>query len=297
MRRRGLLLSQQQSRVIERLRNADPALATQLSDVRLDWYRFRNATDGDGDTAELYIYEEIGGWFGMPVNELVKELREIKTKNLNVRINSPGGSLFDSIAIYNALVAHPANITVYVDALAASGASIIAMAGEKCIMMVGSQLMIHDALGVELGNAADMRAMAEFLDAQSDNIATIYANKAGGDPKDWRNLMLAETWMFAEEAVESGLADEIYSGPGDEEMPEEGEEEAPEEEDAEGDEDAPKEEEEPPTDDDEELENLMHRKHPLASRGFKFAGRNKAPKPEIGFDVDGITAAFERILR
>lgn len=295
MRLRGALLARQQARVIERLRNADPALATQLSNVKLDWYRFRNATDDDGDTAELYIYEEIGGWFGMPVNELVKELREIKTKNLNVRINSPGGSLFDSIAIYNALVAHPANITVYVDALAASGASIIAMAGEKCIMMVGSQLMIHDALGVELGNAADMRAMAEFLDAQSDNIATIYANKAGGDPKEWRNLMLAETWMFAEEAVESGLADEIYSGPGDEDMPEEGEEEEPPEEDAE-EEEAP-EEEEPPADEDDELENLMRVRHPLANRGFKYRGRKFAPAPEAAFDVDAIAAAFDRVLR
>lgn len=269
------------TKLISRIRNLNPTLANDISDLRLDWYRVRNAADGGGatDTTEIFIYDEIGGWFGFPVEDFVKELNDIKTPKIDVRINSPGGSLFDSIAIYNALVKHPAKVTTYVDALAASGASIIAMAGDETVMMVGSQLMIHDALGVELGNAADMRAMAEFLDKQSDNIATVYAHKAG-DATDWRALMLAETWMFADEAITLGLADRLYSAPtvpeeeepdGDE--PEEGEPEPEEDaEDAEGDD-----EEEP----DEDVEALMHRTHRLTNRGYKFAGREKAPAPPV----------------
>jgi ATP-dependent protease ClpP protease subunit len=270
--------------LIRRLRNANPAAKEMLDSIRLPWYDVRN--EANTDDTEVFIYDEIGGWFGTPVEDFVKDLNGIKTKSITVRINSPGGSLFDSIAIYNTLVKHPANVTVYVDALAASGASIIAMAGDKTIMMVGSQLMIHDALGVEIGNAADMRAMAKFLDGQSENIATIYKAKAGNEPEGgWRKLMLAETWMFAEEAVALGLADEVYStvpdnafpatDPDEEDEPEEDEDEESTEDSEESDEDS---------DEEDEIENLMNHKHRLVNRGWKFPGRDKAPDPPIKND-------------
>src|SRR5690606_17127720 len=91
----------------------------------------------------------------------------------------------------------------------ASIASVIAMAGDRVVMGRGAQMMIHDALGVTVGNAADHREMAELLDKTSDDIAGFYAEKAGGPLSTWRELMRAETWFSAEEAVEAGLADEV----------------------------------------------------------------------------------------
>ena len=199
-----------------KVKSKNPALADQLSNVKYDWYRLRNSTD-DSDSYDLYIYDEImpawlAEWIGgVSAEGLIAELNEVSASQINVRINSPGGAVFEAIAIYNALVTHSATINVYVDALAASAASVIAMAGDKITMMVGSQLMIHDAMGIEAGNAADMREFAKFLDGQSDNLASIYAARNGAEIKDMRALMLAETWMNAQEAVELGLADNVYT--------------------------------------------------------------------------------------
>lgn len=267
-------LQQQRSKVIDQLRAKDPKAADSLASIRLDWFRLKNVGDDD-DVADLYIYDEImpaymAEWFGgVSAEGLIQQLNDISANTINVRINSPGGSVFEAIAIYNTLVSHSATINVYVDALAASAASVIAMAGDKVTMMVGSQIMIHDALGIEMGNAAEMREFADFLDKQSDNIASIYANKAGGDIKDWRALMLAETWMFADEAVTLGLADEIYSRPTAQE-----DENAPDEEEEASEEDSPEE-----TENDKPVENLMNIRHRLTNRGFNYAGRRRAPDP------------------
>lgn len=251
-------------RLYNRIQNIDPALAAQLREIRLDWYRISNVADDD-DNAEVFIYDEIGGSFGVDANEFVKELAALDVKRITVRINSPGGSLFDSIAIHNALVQHPAKVLARVDALAASGASIVAMAGDEVEMMPGSQLMIHDALGMELGNQRDMEAMARFLGIQSDNIADMYASKAGGTRAEWREKMLAETWMFADEAINMGLADRVYVKPAEEED----EEEAA----------TTVEEEEIP------VEALLSRQHSLKNRGYKFEGRKAAPAPRVELDA------------
>lgn len=306
------------ARLAERISALNPALANELRQIELPWYVIRNAVQEDSESpeevaAEVFIYDEIGGSFGVSADEFVQDLQNIDADRIDVRINSPGGSVFDAIAIYNALVKHPADVTCYVDALAASAASIIAMAGDTVVMMVGSQMMIHDALGIEMGNAADMREMADFLDRQSDNIASIYGNRAGGDVKDWRAKMLAETWLFADEAVTMGLADSVYTRAIKRELAEELEEgEESEEEETE----APEMEDptEPEEGDEEEdaVAALMHARHRLTNRGFKFPGRNRAPSPSqprattktrkrapepIPFDVDGIIAALDRTLR
>jgi hypothetical protein len=130
-----------------------------------------------------------------------------------VRINSPGGSVFEGIAIANALRAHPANVTVQVDSVAASIASVIAMAGDRIEMAPNSMMMIHDASGLAMGNAADMEEMAELLDLISDNIADAYAARAGGTREQWRERMRAETWYLPEDAVDNGLADEAVQAP------------------------------------------------------------------------------------
>lgn len=213
-----------QAHLINRIKNKYPKLSAEIDQVRFDWYTIRNAADvgGSPNTTEVFIYDEIGGpCSDLQADEFVKELNNITTPNIVCRINSPGGSLFDGIAIYNALVQHPANVTCRVDAIAASAASIIAMAGTT-EMMIGSQLMIHDAMGMEMGNAREMREMADFLEMQSNNIAHVYSAKASPrlspearqiDVQNWREKMLAETWMFADEAVTSGLANQIYVRP------------------------------------------------------------------------------------
>lgn len=263
------------ARLFDRIGNIDPNMAAALRGMRLEWFKVTN--QADEESAEVFIYDEIGGSFGVDANEFVQELSAITAPKITVRINSPGGSLFDSVAIHNALVQHPAKIVTRVDALAASGASIIAMAGDEVEMMNGAQLMIHDALGHELGNQADFEAMARFLGLQSDNIADMYKAKGGGTREEWRAKMLAETWMFADEAIASGLADRVYVKPKD------ADEEDPDE---------PKKKTDESEEDDEEIpvQVLMGRKHSLNNRGFKYSGRKAAPAPEARNDWEEVRA-------
>lgn len=173
-----------------------------------EWYRIRAEAE-QSKTADLYIYDAIDSWFGVSAETLVQDLAGLDVEQLNVYINSPGGSVFDGLAILNALRRHPAHVTVTVDGLAASAASFIAMGGDEVVMGRNSELMVHDASGICIGNAADMQVMAEDLARVSDNIASIYAERAGGDVKAWREVMLAETWYTAQEAVDAGLADRV----------------------------------------------------------------------------------------
>jgi ATP-dependent protease ClpP protease subunit len=175
------------------------------------WYSIRNAAGEDGNAAEIVLYDEIGYW-GTSASGFLDELKRVTADHINLRINSPGGEIFDGIAIYNVLKAHDATVTSYVDSLAASVASVIAMAGDEVVMQPYSQLMIHDGWGLVIGNAHDMHTMAELLDRQSDNLASIYADKAGGTVAKWRDLMRDETWYFAKEAVDAGLADRVGDG-------------------------------------------------------------------------------------
>lgn len=161
--------------------------------------------------ADIYLYDEIS-WFGVTAADFADELRGITASRINVHINSPGGDAFDGIAILNSLRNHPAAVTTIVDGLAASAASFIAMAGDTVQMADNSMMMIHDAFGLAYGNAADMRDLAGRLDQMSDNIATIYAGKAGDSASYWRAQMKAETWYTADEAVKANLADEVLLG-------------------------------------------------------------------------------------
>ncbi|NUS26942.1 MAG: Clp protease ClpP [Streptomyces sp.] len=170
------------------------------------WYKISDAAD---DEAELLLYDDIGGWFGTYAEDFDTDLKAVTAKKLTVRVNSPGGSVFEGMAIASMLRAHPADITVRVDGIAASIASVIAMAGDRVVMMPGATMMIHDASGMCLGDAADMAKMAELLDLLSNNIADIYAAKAGGTRDEWRTKMRAESWYLAQEAVDAGLADEV----------------------------------------------------------------------------------------
>jgi ATP-dependent protease ClpP protease subunit len=177
-----------------------------------DWYAISNAAGDGGKPAEVVIYDEIG-WFGTTAADFMDQVRGITADRIDLRLNSPGGDVFDGIAIHNVLRSHPAAVTTYVDSLAASVASVIALAGDRVVMQPHSQMMVHDAWGVAVGNAATMTEMADLLDRQSDNIAAVYAERAGGKQGDWRDVMRAETWYTAQEAVDAGLAHEVAKLP------------------------------------------------------------------------------------
>lgn len=180
--------------------------AAKLRQGRNDWYRIENKAAAD--VAEVFIYDEIG-YFGVTARDFADDLRAINANQITMHVNSPGGDVFDGVAIYNAIKDHPAEVHVVVDSLAASSASWIIQAGDHITMNRGSQLMIHAAMGLSIGNAADFRETADFLDKQTENIAAIYAERAGGEASQWLELMNAETWFNADEAVEAGLADEV----------------------------------------------------------------------------------------
>lgn len=136
-----------------------------------------------------------------------------KSAPIKVTINSPGGDAFEGIAIYNLLVAHTGNVTVDVIGIAASAASIIAMAGSTIRMHDASMMMIHSAAGMVMGNSADMAEFAELLAAIDQQCAELYARRTGTPVKDVLKLMQKETWMSAKEAVEKGFADVAVAEP------------------------------------------------------------------------------------
>jgi len=170
------------------------------------WYEITN--NADDDSATIRIYDEIG-FFGVEADAFSSDLSAITASRITVAINSPGGSVMDGLAIYNSLRVHPAHVTTRVDGIAASAASFIAQAGDERIMVESSQMMIHDASGVFAGSAADFREVADFLERQSANIAELYASRSGQPVQQYVDMMAAETWMTAAEAVENGLADSV----------------------------------------------------------------------------------------
>lgn len=164
--------------------------------------------------ATLRIYDPIDSWggeWGVSAKEFAQAMNTLPddTTSIRLHLNSPGGEVYEGIAILNTLRNHPARVTAIIDGLAASAASFIAAGADEVIMGRNSQLMIHDAWGLAIGNAEDMRDMSERLDKISNNIASVYAVKAGGNVEEWRAAMLAETWYDADEAVEAGLADSV----------------------------------------------------------------------------------------
>jgi len=170
-----------------------------------NWYSICALNEG----AEISIYDEIGA-YGVSAKAFLADLGKLPdAAPLTLRLNSPGGSVFDAVAIYNALQRHPGNVTVSIDGIAASAASYIAMAGDEIIMPENAFLMIHDPSGMVMGTAADMRAMAESLDKIGASLIKGYATKSGKAEKDIAVLMAAETWLDAAEAVDIGLADTL----------------------------------------------------------------------------------------
>lgn len=169
------------------------------------WYTIRARASG----TEVLIYDEIGA-YGVSAKGFLAELGALPDDAaIDLRLNSPGGSVFDAVAIYNALQRHAGTITVWIDGIAASAASYIAMAGEEIVMPENAFLMIHDPSGLVMGTAEDMRATAAALDKVKGSLIQGYAAKSGKPDDEIATLMAAETWLDAKDALDLGLIDRI----------------------------------------------------------------------------------------
>lgn len=177
-----------------------------------EWYEITNQHDGD-DPPEIYIYDQIGESFlsdGVSAKGFIDDLQSLgDVPKINLRINSPGGSAWEAFAIYNGLIRNKAEINVHVDGLAASAASVVAMAGDTIVMPENAMMMIHDPSGVAMGGADDMRTAADRLEKVKKGIISAYRNKSGQTTKAIAAIMSAETWFTAQEALDAGFADEV----------------------------------------------------------------------------------------
>lgn len=169
------------------------------------------------DGATISVYDVIGqDWWtgeGVTAKRVAGALRAIGKNPVTVNINSPGGDMFEGLAIYNLLREHPAEVTVRVMGLAASAASVIAMAGDRIEMGLGSFLMIHNSWGVVVGNQDDMRTATDTFAEFDAAMADIYAARTGKKTDEVAKMMAAETWLRADAAIDGGFADATFDAP------------------------------------------------------------------------------------
>ena len=169
------------------------------------WFRMKASA---ADEADIYIYDEIGFW-GVTARQFVSDLQALgDVSHINLHINSPGGDVFEGIAIFNALKFHGAAITVHIDGIAASMASVIAMVGNPVIMPENTMMMIHKPWGFAGGDANDMRDYADLLDKMESVLIPAYAEKTGKSAEEIAAMLEDETWMNGSECVAQGFADQ-----------------------------------------------------------------------------------------
>ena len=173
------------------------------------WYNITHAAEGSTE-AEVSIYDAIGG-YDINAKDFANDLKEIEAETIHLRINSPGGCVIDGNAICNALQRHSAKVITHIDGLAASMASVVAMAGDEVHMADNALLMIHNPWTVTIGDADELRADADLLDKMSANILASYG-RSQYEPEELKNLMDAETWFTAQEALDAGFIDHIEGG-------------------------------------------------------------------------------------
>lgn len=169
------------------------------------WYSISNKSD---TLAEISIYEEIGLW-GVTAKQFITDLKAVGDRKLKLRINSPGGDVFQGLAIYNRLREHKAGVEVVIDGIAASMASVIAMAGTTVSIAENALIMIHNPSTIAAGDAADMRDAAELLDKVRDSIVTAYERKTQLGTAKLVAMLDAETWLSAAEAKTLGFVDTV----------------------------------------------------------------------------------------
>jgi len=169
------------------------------------WYNIQNKA---GETADIYIFDEIGT-YGVTAQDFISEIKGLKDMPINLRINSLGGDVFDGMAMYNVIKRREAKTTVYIEGIAASIATIIALGADEVIMAENSLFMIHNAWGGTSGEAKDMRKTAETLDKITSELTDIYVKKTGLSYDTLAEMMDEESWLNADEAFALGFIDTI----------------------------------------------------------------------------------------
>lgn len=172
------------------------------------FYALEQSNDG---TATIHLYDEVGA-FGAGSKDFLAELAKLNGQHIHLRINSPGGSVVEGTAIYNALRRHQGGLTVHIDALAASMASVIAMSGSPVFIADNALLMIHNPWTVSAGDSEQLRKEADLLDKLKSTLVNAYTRKTGMDQAQIAEMMDNETWLDAVEAVALGFADAIEEG-------------------------------------------------------------------------------------
>lgn len=186
------------------------ALASGSADPVAFFWEDPELTTAEGANGfEIYFNDMIDDWFGISSSMIVEALQAAGGRDVLVHVNSPGGMVFEGLAIYSAFKQYAGKVTMRVEGLAASAASFVICAGDETIIEPGAMIMIHDAWNITIGDAADHRKEADVLDKVSDSIANMYAEKSGTDSAAWRNAMVDETWYGSTEAVTAGLADSV----------------------------------------------------------------------------------------
>jgi len=161
-----------------------------------------------GDSTEVFIFDILGYPFN-DINAMVRDIASIKSDNITMRLNTPGGDIIDTFALYQAFKNHPAKITVKVEALAASAGSVLMMAGDDIQAYSSSLIMIHNAWTFAAGNQYDFGEIADLLGKIDNNILEAYRARTKTGKHDLVDMMKAETWMTAKEAKEKGFIDTI----------------------------------------------------------------------------------------
>lgn len=164
------------------------------------------------EKSEILIYDVIGEglyYGGVTAKGVQSALDQLGGRPVKVRINSPGGSVFEANAIYNMFAQYAGEVTTVIDSLAASAASYLAMVGKKRSIAQNGMIMIHEPSALTWGDAAEHRKSAELLDKLRDVIVGMYTSRTGTEDKQFRDWMLAETWFTADEALAAGFVDEI----------------------------------------------------------------------------------------
>lgn len=176
---------------------------------RPDWYKV-NAAAPEADTTEVIIFDVIG-WPYNSADQFVRDLAAIKSPKITVRINSPGGDVFDGLAIFNALQEHEAHVTTRIEGLAASIASVIALGGDTVEAHASTMYMIHEPWVLTAGNQYDLRDVADVLGKIGKNLIDVYAANSSVGKRELKQMMADETWLTAEEAKDRGFIDQVIT--------------------------------------------------------------------------------------
>lgn len=168
--------------------------------------------ESNGTEATIYLYDAIGDWYGVSAKDFCKELSSLDAETIHLRINSPGGDVFEARTIATALKQCGKTVIAHIDGVCASAATYVALAASTVEMAQGSFFMIHQAWAGAIGNARELRALASTLEKVDAAIVDDYVAKTGLDKDNIQNMMIAETWLTAQEALDFKFIDSIYDG-------------------------------------------------------------------------------------